>query len=177
MATYNWKQEGRDTATNRPDNWEVQRVLSATGKSKPGRRIKCKLYRVLVPVFYWVSIKELEQKISKLEERLNKKVILVLSKKNYCGTLVTVFLKQMPWKCIPLFFILTALPAKRKNRQGIAGIWKALLFGRVKNSPCHDETVVYYFTKSKRRKPKYSLGQIKWWTGKWKIWVYWVFVW
>jgi hypothetical protein len=38
-------------------------------------------------------------------------------------------------------------PEKKLN-DSIAGIWKGTSLCQVKNSPCHDETVVYYITQS-----------------------------
>lgn len=58
-----------------------------------------------------------------------------------------------------ILFILTALTCKaqKTDSAGIAGIWKGTSLCQVKNSPCHDETVVYYFTKKVNEENKYSL--------------------
>lgn len=70
--TYNWKQEGRDTAQQIGlIAQEVQRVYPQLVNQSPDGELSVN-YIGLVPVLL-VSIKELEQKISKLEERLNKK--------------------------------------------------------------------------------------------------------
>ncbi len=53
--------------------------------------------------------------------------------------------------CFCYFFILTAViqPAKAQARYDslITGIWKGSSLCQVKNSPCHDETVVYHISK------------------------------
>lgn len=59
-----------------------------------------------------------------------------------------------------LFFFIIAVPscmAQKKDSAGIAGTWKGTSLCQVKNSPCHDETVVYHFTKSATEENRYSL--------------------
>jgi hypothetical protein len=40
-------------------------------------------------------------------------------------------------------------PAKTNTEDSITGTWKGTSLCQVKNSPCHDETVVYHFSKGK----------------------------
>ena len=46
--------------------------------------------------------------------------------------------------------ILTAflLVTNASNAQSLEGIWKGTSICQIKNSPCHDETVVYHITKN-----------------------------
>lgn len=48
---------------------------------------------------------------------------------------------------VSVFLTLLATSAKSQNLEStILGIWKGTSLCQVKNSPCHDETVVYYIT-------------------------------
>ena len=49
-------------------------------------------------------------------------------------------------KFIVLLFVLMA--GKNVNAQSFEGTWKGTSLCQVKNSPCHDETVVYHISKT-----------------------------
>jgi len=44
-------------------------------------------------------------------------------------------------------FLLTLITGKSVIAQSIEGVWKGTSLCQVKNSPCHDEVVVYYISK------------------------------
>ncbi|HKC36647.1 MAG TPA: hypothetical protein VKB95_11315 [Chitinophagaceae bacterium] len=48
-------------------------------------------------------------------------------------------------RLIGLLFIL--MPGKNVTAQSIEGVWKGTSLCQVKNSPCHDEVVVYHISK------------------------------
>lgn len=52
---------------------------------------------------------------------------------------------------LTLIFIIAGLQyslCQQKDNNGIAGIWKGTSLCQVKNSPCHDEVVVYHISKA-----------------------------
>lgn len=49
---------------------------------------------------------------------------------------------------LSLFAACSSKAQNTSSDSSIAGVWKGTSICQVKNSPCHDETVVYYITKS-----------------------------
>ena len=48
---------------------------------------------------------------------------------------------------LSLFLLFILILAKSVTAQTIEGVWKGTSLCQVKNSPCHDETVVYHISK------------------------------
>jgi stress response protein SCP2 len=55
-----------------------------------------------------------------------------------------IFFMKLPALILPLFILLVA---KSTNAQTFEGVWKGTSLCQVKNSPCHDEIVVYHISK------------------------------
>ena len=52
---------------------------------------------------------------------------------------------------LTLLFLCASFPAKAQEAiqdSSITGVWKGTSICQIKNSPCHDENVVYYITKA-----------------------------
>ena len=47
----------------------------------------------------------------------------------------------------PIVFLLIVLIGNNVNAQSFEGVWKGTSLCQVKNSPCHDEIVVYHISK------------------------------
>ena len=56
-----------------------------------------------------------------------------------------------------LFLVYVSCNAQQTDQENIAGIWKGTSLCQVKNSPCHDETVVYYVSKRENSETQYLL--------------------
>lgn len=77
-------------------------------------------------------------------------------------------MKTFSFHFLPVLLIITVFScnAQKADSAGIAGVWKGTSLCQVKNSPCHDESVVYYFTKSAKDETLYSLQANKIVNGK-----------